>query len=167
MQHLRTVRSWKFRVLQSNLGLLHEERLQKAYSPTLSEFRSSYSAISCKARTNIQASIQSKNQCHFPWQWSWCLERIFQVVYTFLESESSFMTLTTSSALIRAIHSLIPETPLGLAPPFPYTYCFTSHIHSQDTQLTRALVLFPSILFPYEELPLSLTEVNTCLHRTE
>lgn len=124
MQHLRTVRSWKFRLLKSNLGLLHKEWLQKAYSQTLSEFRSSYSAISCKARTNIQASIQSKNQCHFPWQWEWCLERIFQVVYTLLESESSFKTLTTSSALFQVIPSLIPETPLGLAPPFPYTYCF-------------------------------------------
>lgn len=168
MQHLRIVHSWKFRLLQSDLGLLRKERLHKAHSPTLSEFRSSYSAISCKARTNIQASIQSKNWCHFPWQWYWCSERFFSssvhlsgiriklqdthIIFSFdLSYPFSDSRGTTRSGTTISLHLLLPQAIF-----IPRT--LSSH---------QRFCSSPSFLSQYEELPLSLTEANACVHRTE
>lgn len=130
MQHLRTVHSWKFRLLQSNLGLLHEERLQKAYSPTLSEFRSSYSAISCKARTNIQASIQSKN-----------LSLSLTVIMVFRENFSSSAHL--SGIRIKA-HDTHHNFSFDLSYPFPDSRDTTR----SGTTISSHLLLHKPYSFP-------------------
>lgn len=136
MQHLKTVLSWKFRLLQSNLGHLHLEWLQTAYSPMLSELRSSSPATSCKARMNIQASIQSKKSVSPSLTVIMVFREIFffLVVYTFLESEVKLQ----DTHHVFNFHLSYPFSDLGDTTrcwhhQFLILIAFTSYIHSKDT----------------------------------
>lgn len=145
MQHLRTVHSWKFRLLQSNLGLLRKERLHKPHSPTLSEFRSSYLMQS-----------KSKYPSFYPKQKSVSLS--LTVIMVFRENFSSSVHLSGIRIKLQDTHHIF-----SFDPGYPFSYSRdTTRSSTISSQLLLSQAIFiprtPSsplfLLFPFISLPI-------------